>query len=592
MVLLAMGFALIALGFPPSSQDQIGAIWGYGAAALLYALCAFWLQQPLLLTLACVLIVVPYADILQRSTIAPEYYGLSLFPGALSALFLGWALDHRLGAWTAFPWDKPSAWVRETARRFLHWWALPLYALGLGLATAAPFFADARAGLIALNLILLASFYAWAVYRFRGRFWLVAALFSIHYALGFYLETFKLWRNPGEAWLRFLPLTALMLLTGLLVEKRFNEGSPLHTKRVLRGWSRPFYLFVFFDILIAQLSSLRGTYAGTAVSLVHMLLIATLASAWTATALSYLSPLLGFAALLQWRAASHALAISLPIYLAALALGYGALGFGYSLFKREFQNNERSETDRRTWHSIWELPLQRTALILSVYSLGIAVVLGFDIVGWSVRALFRIPFRAMVDLQTVYMAVWVFSLSGLLYAAAAAVYRSIRLGYMTVGMMLAGWFTYAFYINAWENLVHLQWYAIPAGVYLLSIGYLEWQRGNRNLARWLDYAAMLLLFGSLFWQTLVFGWWYAFMLGSEGFAAFWWGSARRLRRFFYAGMAGVILATLGQLLNALQEVNQWITFGLIGLLLVIIAIVVERKLEAIKAWQQVLESWE
>jgi hypothetical protein len=103
---------------------------------------------------------------------------------------------------------------------------------------------------------------------------------------------------------------------------------------------------------------------------------------------------------------------------------------------------------------------------------------------------------------------------------------------------------------------------------------------------------MLLLFGSLFWQTLVFGWWYAFMLGSEGFAAFWWGSARRLRRFFYAGMAGVILATLGQLLNALQEVNQWITFGLIGLLLVIMAIVVERKLEAIKAWQQVLESWE
>ena len=70
------------------------------------------------------------------------------------------------------------------------------------------------------------------------------------------------------------------------------------------------------------------------------------------------------------------------------------------------------------------------------------------------------------------------------------------------------------------------------------------------------------------------------------------GSARRLRRFFYAGMAGVILAALGQLLNALQEVNQWITFGLIGLILVLLAIIVERKLEAIKAWQQVLETWE
>jgi len=133
---------------------------------------------------------------------------------------------------------------------------------------------------------------------------------------------------------------------------------------------------------------------------------------------------------------------------------------------------------------------------------------------------------------------------------------------------------------------------MPAGLYLLAIGFLEWERGNRNLARWLDYIAILLLMGSLFWQTLVLGWWYSLLLGGEGFAAFWWGSARRLRRFFYAGMTGVILATLGQLLNALQEVNQWITFGLIGLILVILAIIVERKLEAIKAWQQVLETWE
>jgi hypothetical protein len=57
-------------------------------------------------------------------------------------------------------------------------------------------------------------------------------------------------------------------------------------------------------------------------------------------------------------------------------------------------------------------------------------------------------------------------------------------------------------------------------------------------------------------------------------------------------MTGVILATLGQLLNALQAVNQWITFGIIGLVLVAIAIIVERRLEAIKAWQQVLEKWE
>ena len=593
-VLITSGFVLIALGLPPSSRDQIGAIWGYSSAAFLYALSAFWLRQPLLLTPACVLVTVPYAILLQRSAIPSEYYGLSLFPGAAVALFLGWRLDRHLGAPSEFPWNNPNLWFVELDKRIWYWWALPLYGLGLALASAAPFFADARAHLIAVNLLLLAAFYGWAVYRFRIRFWLVMALFSILSALVFYLETFEFWRNPEEAWLRFLPLTVLMLVTGLGVEKRRSEGSPLHTQRLFLGWSRPFYLFVFLDIFLAQLGTLRGTFAGAEVSLVHTLLIAVLASLWVVTEFSYLSALLGLVALLQWRVAAHLTGISLPIHLAGLALGYGVLGFGYELFVRQRgrpEGEQKSKPDQ-TGYSIWKLPLQRSAMVISFYSFLLAVVFGFSLVGWSLRALFGLPFRQFVELETVSMTVWVLSLVGLLYVAAAAVYQRIRLGYLAVGLMMAGWFLYAFYINAWDNLSQLQWYAMPAGLYLLAIGYLEWQRGSRDLARWLDYAAILLMLGSLFWQTLVFGWGHALMLGSEGFAAFWWGSARRLRRFFYAGMAGVILGTLGQLLNALQEVNQWITFGLIGLVLVIMAILVERKLEAIKAWQQVLESWE
>ncbi|MCK7481658.1 MAG: hypothetical protein M0C28_34170 [Candidatus Moduliflexus flocculans] len=134
-----MGFAVTALGLPPSSLDQVGAMWGYGAAALLYAVCAFWLRQPLLLTPASALVVVPYAAILQRSTIAPEFYGLSLFPGALLALLA------RRSSSTAASGDWKTlqgGWFARLVNRFLNWWALPLYILGLGLATAAPFFAD------------------------------------------------------------------------------------------------------------------------------------------------------------------------------------------------------------------------------------------------------------------------------------------------------------------------------------------------------------------------------------------------------------------------------------------------------------------
>jgi hypothetical protein len=587
-VLIIMGFALTALGLPPSSLDQMGAIYGYAAAALVYAVCAFWLKQPLLLTPASALIVIPYACLIQRSTIPTEYYGLSLFPGAALALLLGWALDRRLGAWKGYPWDQPDSWIAEAGKRFLNWWGLPLYILGFGLASAAPFFADWHADLIALNFLLLTAFYAWAVYRFRSRFWLVLAFLSMHWSLIFYLDHLKLWQRADEAWLRFLPLTVTLMIAGLFIERRWNEGSPLTTGRLFSGWSRPFYLFVFLDMLFAQLGSLRGSFAGTEVTLVNMLLVAVFTSVWTSRGFSYISTFLGFVALLQWHTAADSPYIHLPIQLAALALGYGALGFGYNLLRRR-----TSVGAEASWYSIWEIPLQRSGMMLSFLVLLMAFILGSDVASWSIRALFGVPVRDVVDLETVYMVIWILSLLGLLYVAAAAVYQRMRLGYLAVGMLLTGWFLYAFYVNVWDKLRLLQWYAVPAGLYLLTIAFLEWRSGHRNLARRLDYIAMLLLLGSLFWQTLVFGLLFALLLVGEGLASLWLGSARRMRRFFYAGMMGVVLAALGQLLNALQEVNQWIIFGGIGLLLVILAIVAERKLEAIRIWQQqVLETWE
>ena len=152
--------------------------------------------------------------------------------------------------------------------------------MGLGLATAAPFFAGSRADLVALNFLVLAAFYGWAVYRFRSRFWLLTALLAVHLSLGYYLEHLDLWwfAQEGEAWLRFLPLTAALTATGLFLEKRLNEGSPLR-KNMLIGWSRPFYLFVFFDVFFSQLGGLRGSYESAGLSLGNTLIVAVLASA-------------------------------------------------------------------------------------------------------------------------------------------------------------------------------------------------------------------------------------------------------------------------------------------------------------------------
>jgi hypothetical protein len=565
---------------------------------LLYVISAFWLRQPLLLVPASALIVAPYAVALQRSDLQAEFYGLALMPGAVIALALGWLADRYFGAWKDFPWGKPLHWATALVDRLLSWWGLSPYALGFGLAFFTPLFCGERSDLRALTLALLTVISAWAVFHFRLRGWLFAALLALHFAVT-NLFHFLDWRffSMGEVWwLRFMPLTVTMAALGLFIEKRFGEGSPLQFRKITVGWSRVFYLFLVADVFFGQVGSISGTYAGMTVTLIHMLLCAVLASVWLSWGLAVLSGFLGVVALLQWNSALDLTSEYLPIMLAALALGYGSLGLGYKLLKRRPTQSAEKESALwgLPWLTIWESPLSGWSLVLSLFSLLLTFVIGFDLAIWIVRALFGLAFRDFVDFETVWMAVWALSLTGLLYALASAAYRRLRVGYLAMAMLIGAWYLYAFFINAWDNLRAVQWYAMPVGLYLLGIAFLEWSRGNKLLSRWLDYAAMLLMMGTLFWQTWEFGWWFALTLMAEGLAfMFVMGVGRRLRRFFYAGLTGAMLAVLGQLLNSLQNVNQWLVFGIIGLLMIAGAVAIERNMEAIKTWRdEVAETWE
>jgi hypothetical protein len=350
------------------------------------------------------------------------------------------------------------------------------------------------------------------------------------------------------------------------------------------GWSHPLYALVALDILGTQVVSLGGTQSGALISLANALLIAVLASFWLSRELPHLSAWLGVISLVQYMTTQPGSVINAPVPPAQLALVYGLIGYGFTFIR-----------ERKTippWLTIWEKPLQQTSLFMSLVILTLAAILGINLAQWTVRALFGLPFRQIVDMPTVRMVVSVLALLGLLYLTAASMRRRLRAGYFAVAMLLAAWMLHAFYVQEWDGAANVQWYALPAGVYLLGIAYLEWQRGNKNFSRWIDYAAVVLMVGSLFWQTLLYGWSYALTLYAEGFAMIWWGSARRLRRFLYAGMMGVVLATLGWLLNSLQSINQWLVFGALGLVVVLVAILIERKIEDIKAWRQILETWE
>ena len=588
---LAAGLILILVGLPPSSQDEIGAFWGYTGAVILYTITAFWLRKPLILTLAGLLVIVPYGVGIRQLGIAPEFYGLALFPGAVVALSLGWLLDQKFGPWRDFPWSKPLQWPQALINRFLNWWALPLYFLGFGFACLSPLFARGRSDLIALNFALMVPIFGWAIYRFRLRIWLLALTGAIHLGWGFVLDWGGWWQYPAYAWQRFAPVTIFTLLAALWIYNRRDEGSPFELGKFFFGWSRPLYLFVFVGVFMSELFSLGGKEAGAVVSLVNVLVIAVLVSAWRLPELAYLSTAIGAVALAQWLQSLSGPIQGLPVAYAYLALGYGLAGFLLSAAKRRVRW-EAEETKMPAWLLVWEPPLQISGLLVSVGVVFLTAILGFDLITWTARALVGIPFREIVDTQTVIMVVNMFSILGLLYLSTSVMYRRIWLGYLAIGMLLSSWMIYAFYLQQWDSLRQLHWYALPAGLYLLGVAYLEWNHGNRSLARWLDYVAIFLMLGSLFWQTLVFGWSFALLMGLVSLVALWWGSARRLRRFFYAGIVGVVLATLGQLLNALQHINQWVTFGLIGLLLVLIGIIVERKRESLKVWQDTMEDWE
>jgi hypothetical protein len=276
------------------------------------------------------------------------------------------------------------------------------------------------------------------------------------------------------------------------------------------------------------------------------------------------------------------------VALALLALGYGLVGYGLGYARRQ-EMLVLPKGGR-----VWERPLQQVSLFISTAVLGLTVMLGVDIIRLVIRAFLGLPFLEAADVPTLQMTVSVLAITGLLYLAAALVERWAWLGYGAVALLLGAWSLEWFFI--W-GMREPQWYAVPAGIYLLGVGYLEWRQDRKTLARWIDRAGLLLLLLSSFWQSMTEpnGWPYALLMGAEGLAITWWGSARRQRRFLYFGVAGVVVDVVGQLIEPFLSAN-WIVYGVVGLILVTIAVLVERQLEAVmrlsRELRERLEEWE
>ncbi|RLC83680.1 MAG: hypothetical protein DRJ03_16420, partial [Chloroflexi bacterium] len=624
---MAAAYAIVALGLAISSYDQVTAFWAYGAAALIYAVSAAWLREPLFLTPAAALSAVPYAIFLDRADwIAPADYGLALWPGIVIALIIAHLLDHFLGAPAAslpftqegrdFPWSRPERWFPEAGRRLTGWWGLPFYVGGYAGALVSAGLSAEHSVQLTVTLALAALIYGMATVRFQLRGWLLitaataqaAALAGIWAIAEGVLPLPQAWAAslgfPAWRAFAFLPVMLATLAAGLWIEREHGEGSPFTGLRALwEGWSRPLYWLFALDLLAVQIVSGARAVPATLVSTTHALLLMALAVIWIQPILPYLGAALGFLAVIQrliWVEAANS---DGPWALALLALGYGLVGYGleYARVDEEGANEEGSPSSPvllRIYSAtrILERPLEQAGLFISAISGLLMLAAGADIWRWLFRSLFLgRPEMTSADVAVVQMAVAVLALIGLLYLAVALVRRWYWRGYGAVALLLCGWSLEWFLV--WD-LRQVQWYAIPAGLYLLGVGYLEWRQGHKTLAHWIDRAALLLLLGTSFYQSLAepHGWPYALLMGVESLFLLWWGSARRQRRFLYFGVVGVVTDVGGQLIEPLLSVNAWLVFGGVGMFVILIAILVERSLEAIMQISQELrerlEEWE
>lgn len=607
MPLLWMMGLLVIAGLPPSLATTTGALVGFGLGALVYALTAVWQRWAWLFHVAVGITVVPYWAAVDLLNVRLDDYGLAAWPGIVLALLLARWLDAAWGMEPTlmgqkfndpFPWADVVAWPRAVWLRVTRWWALALY--GAAFAGAAlsslPAVESEWRWFVCLGLGTAVFFYA--LFRFRLRIWLLVAWLWLQFTALAAIRWLGLTDTPVQVALAFMPMTALTLFAGLLVMELRRER-PLLTvtdrrwQLHLGGWSLPLFLLLFANIGIGQLLALIGGGAGTLVTLLHGVMVGVLASFWGLGMLAYLSLTFGFGALMQMVVWLDWSEMAYPVALAVLAAAYGLVGYGLRLWRPEVRAFW-------AWAGVWERPFYRSGWLVSGLSLLWSILLGAGVLLLLLAAFSYRPQLDPMAAQQVLMIARTFLLLGLFYLVAALVEKRPRLSYLALWLLLSAWSVWLLLL---QGARELQLFALPAGVYLLLVGWLEWQRGltkvdggSRAAARWIDRAGALLLLGSAFWQSFGSnGGWYALLMIVEGLLLVWLGSLRRLRRLLYAGVAGVVTAVAGQLVEPLLELNTYVLL-LLGALLVGLGIGLERRLENARKLSQEfrarLELWE
>jgi len=527
-VVAAMAAVAVGLALTPGQGHEV-IIAAFALGALFFLAPALLYREALFLYGTAALAPVAYVVALDLAGLEDRLFGPALLPAVALYVAVSYALAR--GRPLVRTLDEAVAWLGE--------WEAPFLVPALIATVALPAVSAEDRIVLFGTLAASALVYIYAAWRFRSPHWLHpavwAALASL-VALVFGLQ-------PDVSWARvaayLVPATVLMQLAAVLIQRREGVVMRYGIELPVSPWSFPLQLAALAAALVSLSLTATVHVEGVAVAF---------ALAGAAAAMAY-----------WWQRAPLAWA---AIVLAAIGLGHAtaaggaevAVGFAYvGLFAMALSlvlSLERIASalyGERAWLAparLWRQPLTLGAMLSTAIALlgGWGALAGLDYQREELQ-----PFIATA------------AAAGLVAANLAWVYRRLEAAYVSVAALIgAGMLEMAFY-----EIDQPQLYSAPAGAYLLALGLLERQRGDRLLGFPFEVAGIAVLMGSTLLQGAG---WHPAGIGRFGYGAILFGEATgvlltglmlRHRPAFFSGIGGTLAAMA--LLLADPVHSAWVT---------------------------------
>ncbi len=514
----------VSLAIAAGDSHAVVALGIFPLGVLLYGFSAWRFREPLFAYPAAWLSIVPYYLVVTMYTALPSiWYGLAWLPLILTFISLG-----RFVSLGRAPFDITSP---RAIFHSLNQTSAPFYLIAYALSLTMVFTSQNNSLTFTLACAAAMLLYLGSALLFRHPGWIYPTLLSAHLTLLAYFAM-----SPSDAPLRmisvpFMILTFIEALIGYFISRFYKVAEMSASGRLIfkffgkevdfgsfpslgflsvPSWAQPIFIVVVIDTIGWESLALSSLDTGIWVSTGFFLLFTLLATLWQDSLLAYLALGLG------------SLAFSLQLQ----SMGYNTLytftglgGLGLGLYLYSWLADWLKGA-----LSVWRRPLANASIALSV--LGLVVTLPM-VANESIPAALALGF------------------SGALYVTMSLRQRTYLLGYLGMGLLLAGWSLLLFK----QNVSEPQFYAIPAGLYFAGMGFFERSRHPGRFALIIESLGLAILLVTAFTQSAVNGergFIYFVLLLAEGLLVIWWGAIQHLRVPYIIGLISVVMNVLTQ----------------------------------------------